>query len=160
MKRFIKAYGNTAVWIGLFVLLVAMCAWSGTVTTSTSIYPSVPAKGYVVYATSFTTAASAEIVPYSNVASPGYAATGKRIKVLAYELVANGDANVKFTSGGADDIMGSTLWYLTQNSGVTKPVTLINQQPLVYMQTTAGASLSINLSAAQSVSGTLLYYVE
>ncbi|OPY06100.1 MAG: hypothetical protein A4E61_00083 [Syntrophorhabdus sp. PtaB.Bin184] len=151
MKRFIKAYGNTAVWIGLFVLLVAMCAWSGTVTTSTNIYPFVPAKGYVIYATSFTTAASAEIVPYS---------TGKRIKVIAYELVANGDTNVKFTSGGADDIMGSTLWYLTQNSGVTKPVTLINQQPLVYMQTAPGASLSINLSAAQSVSGTLLYYVE
>ena len=155
-----KRHASLALWIGLFVLLVAMCAWSGTVTTSTSIYPSVPAKGYVIYATSFTTAASAEIVPYSNVASPGYAATGKRIKILAYELVADGTTNVKFTSGGADDIHGSTLWYLTQNSGVTKPVTLINQQPIVYMQTLAGASLSINLSAAQSVSGTLLYYVE
>jgi len=53
--------------------MVENVAWSGTVTTSTSIYPSVPAKGYVIYATSFTTAASAEIVPYSNVASPGYA---------------------------------------------------------------------------------------
>jgi len=160
MKRYIKAYGNVAVWIGLFVLFIALCAWSGTVTTSTSIYPSVPSKGYVVYATSFTTAASAEIVSYSSVASPGYGATGKRIKVLAYELVADGTTNVKFTSGGADDIGGSTLWYLTQNSGVTKPVTLVNQQPIVYMQTTTGASLSINLSAAQSVSGTVLYYVE
>jgi hypothetical protein len=68
--------------------------------------------------------------------------------------------NVKFTSGGADDIHGSTLWYLTQNSGVTKPIVLINNQPIVYMQTGLGASLSINLSAAQSVSGTLLYFVE
>lgn len=155
-----KRHANLALWIGLFLLLIAMCAWSGTVNTSTSIYPTVPSKGYVIYARSFTTAASAEIVPYSNVASPGYAATGKRIKILAYELVADGTTNVKFTSGGADDIHGSTLWYLTQNSGVTKPVTLINQQPIVYMQTLAGASLSINLSAAQSVSGTILYYVE
>lgn len=155
-----KRHASLALWIGLFLLLIAMCAWSGTVSTSTSIYPTVPSKGYVIYATSFTTAVSAEIVPYSNVASPGYAATGKRIKVIAYELVGNGDTNVKFTSGGADNIHGSTLWYLTQNSGVTKPVTLVNQQPVVYMQTLAGASLSINLSAAQSVSGTLLYYVE
>ncbi|MDD3984163.1 MAG: hypothetical protein PHU54_09560 [Candidatus Omnitrophica bacterium] len=155
-----KRHAKLALWTGLVILLIAVCAWSGTVSTSTSIYPTVPSKGYVIYATSFTTAASAEIVPYSNVASPGYAATGKRIKILAYELVADGTTNVKFTSGGADDIHGSTLWYLTQNSGVTKPVTLVNQQPVVYMQTTAGASLSINLSAAQSVSGTLLYYVE
>ena len=151
MKRYISAYWNVAVWIGMFILFVALCAWSGTVTTSTSIYPSVPSKGYVVHATSFTTAASAEVVQ---------ATTGKRIKVLAYELVANGTTNVKFTSGGADDIQGSTLWYLTLNSVVTKPVTLINQQPIVYMQTAVGASLSINLSAAQSVSGTILYYVE
>lgn len=160
MKRYLKAYGNTMLWFGLFVFFIALCAWSGTVTTSTSIRPSVPTKGYVIYATSFTTAASGEIVPYSNVASPGYGATGKRIKVLAYELVADGTTNVKFTSGGANDIGGSTLWYLAQNSGVTKPITLINQQPIVYMQTAEGASLSINLSAAQSVSGTILYYVE
>jgi len=156
MKQHIKV----AFWVGLFCLLIALCAWGGTVTTSTSIYPTTPSKGYVVYATSFTTSASCEVVPYSNVASPGYSATGKRVKVIAYELIANGSANTKFQSAGADDIAGSTLWYLAQNSGVTKPVTLIRDQPLVYLQTAVGASLSVNLSAGAAVSGTLLYYVE
>lgn len=145
-------------------VVIAMLAMpficSGTEETTTSIYGYNISKGYVIYAKSFTTSASAEVVGYSAVASPGYGATGKRIKVIAYELNANGTVNVKFQSGGATDIYGSTLWYLAQFSGVTKPISLINDQPVVLMQTAAGASLSVNLSAAQAVSGTILYFVE
>lgn len=152
MKRYIKAYGKMAMWAALFALFIAGVAWGTTVTTSTGIYGYVPTRGYTIYAVTISpTTASGEVVA---------AVTGKRIKVIAYELIANGETAVKFTSGGANDIGGSTLWYLMQNSGVTKPITLINQQPVVYMQTAAGASLSINLSAAQSVSGSILYYVE
>lgn len=131
-----------------------------TLSTSTNIYGYNIAKGYVVYAKSFTTSASAEVVSYSSVASPGYGAPGKRIKVIAYELIANGTTNVKFQSGGADDIHGSTLVYLTTNSGVAKNIVTINDQPVVYLQTAEGASLSVNLSAGQAVSGTVLYSVE
>jgi len=152
MKRYIKAYGSMAIWVALFALFIVPLAWSDTVTTSTGIYGYVPTRGYTIYAVTISpTTASGEVVA---------AVAGKRIKVIAYELIANGETAVKFTSGGSNDIGGSTLWYLMQNSGVTKPITLINQQPVVYMQTAAGASLSINLSAAQSVSGSILYYVE
>jgi hypothetical protein len=133
------------------LILMAAISFAGTVDTTTGVYGYQIAKGYTIYAKTLTGSASAEFVA---------ATAGKRVKVIAYELVANGTVNVKFTSGGADDIHGSTLWYLTQNSGVTKPIVLINNQPIVYMQTGLGASLSINLSAAQSVSGTLLYFVE
>ena len=152
MKRYIKAYGKMAMWAALFVLFVVASAWSDTVTTSTGIYGYTPTKGYTIYAVTIgPTTASGELVA---------ATTGKRIKIIAYELIANGDTAVKFQSGGSNDIGGSTLWYLTQNSGVTKPITLINNQPVVYMQTAVGASLGIDLSAAQSISGSILYYVE
>lgn len=144
----------------LAMILFATCAWSATIDTTTSIYGYSISKGYTIYAKSFTTSASAEVVGYSSVASAGYGATGKRVKVIGYELNANGTVNVKFQSGGADDIYGSTLWYLCQNSGVSKPITLINNQPIVYFNSGAGASMSVNLSTGQAVSGTLYYFVE
>ena len=152
MKRYIKACGSAVIWAALFVLFVVATGWSETITTSTGIYGYTPTKGYTIYAVTISpTTASKEVIA---------ATTGKRIKIIAHELIANGDTAVKFQSGGSNDIGGSTLWYLTQNSGVTKPITLINNQPVVYMQTAVGASLGINLSAAQSISGSILYYVE
>ena len=142
----------------LGVLLPFLC--SATESTYTAVYGYNLSKGYVVYAKSFTTSASAEVVGYSAVSSAGYNAPGKRIKVIGYELNANGTTNVKFQTGGSTNIDGGTLWYLAQNSGVTKPIVLINNQPIVYLQTAAGASLSVNLSAGQAVSGSVLYYVE
>ena len=108
--------------------------------------------GYVIKAVTITASASGNTAVVA-------AVSGKKIKVIAYELIASGDVNVKFQSA-ANEMDGSTLWYLTLNSGVTKPVTVINNQPIVYMQTNAGEALNVNLSTAQAVSGSVLYYVE
>lgn len=149
------------VWIAvLIVLMIAVGMARADVSTTSSIYGYVPSKGYVIYAKSFTTSASGEIVGYSSVASPGYGASGKRIKVIAYELNANGTTNVKFQSGGDTDIYGSTLWYMVANARTSMPISIINSQPVVLMQTNEGASLSINLSAGQAISGTVYYFVE
>lgn len=147
-------------WLAIFLTALFPVICSATEDTYTNVYGYSLTKGYVIYAKSFTTSASAEVVGYSAVASAGYNAPGKRVKVIAYELNANGTTNVKFQSGGATDIHGGTLWYLAQNSGVTKPLVLINNQPIVYLQSAAGASLSVNLSAGQAVSGSVIYYVE
>ena len=123
-----------------------------SVTTVSNIASNQPTAGYVIYAKTITASASGntEVVA---------AITGKKIKVIAYELIANGDTNVKFQSS-TNDISGSTLWYLATNSGVAKPVTMINNQPIVLLQTNSGEALNVNLSASQSVSGSVLYYVE
>lgn len=146
----------------LAVLLAALIPFICTATESTytTVYGQSLSKGYTVYAKSFTTSASAEVVGYSAVSSAGYNAPGKKIKVIAYELNANGTTNVKFQSGGATDIHGSTLWYLVANARTVYPITSINNQPIIYFQSATGASLSVNLSAGQAVSGTLLYIVE
>ena len=120
--------------------------------TTTSIYGSKVTKGYTIYSKTIgPTNVSTEVVA---------AVTGKRIKVIGYDLIANGDVNVKFQSNASDDIQGGPLWYFTSNSGVAKPITLINNQPVVIMQTGVGENLYLNLSATQYVSGAVLYYVE
>ena len=160
--KYIRSHKEMIFWAVVLVLFGAVCyAWGGTVTTSTSIKGYDIAKGYTIYATTISpTTASGEVIGVSAVASPGYNVAGKRIKVVAYELIAYGDVNVKFQSGGTDDITGSTLWYLTQNSGLMKPISIIHNQPIVYMQSGVGASLSINLSTPAYVSGSLWYYME
>lgn len=147
-------------WLAILLATLIPFVCVATEDTYTTVYGHALTKGYVVYAKTFSTSASGEVVGVTAVASPGYGASGKRIKVIGYELNANGTTNVKFQSGGASDIHGSTLWYLAQNVGVTKPIVLINNQPIVYLQTAVGASLSVNLSAGQAISGTLLYIVE
>lgn len=120
--------------------------------TTTGIYGSKVTKGYTVYSKTIgATNASAEVVA---------AVTGKRIKVIGYDLIANGTVNVKFQSNASDDIQGGPLWYFTSNSGVAKPVTLINNQPVVIMQTGVGENLYLNLSAVKYVSGAVIYIVE
>ena len=160
MRERMKTHLLATLLIVLIGLIGAFCAWGGTVDTSTQIWGQTPSKGYTIYAKSFTTAASAEVVGYSSVASAGYNAPGKRVRVVAYELSGGGTTNVKFQSGGADDINGGTLWYLVANKSVISPVTLIKDQPIIYLQSGVGASLSVNLSAGQAVSGTVYYFVE
>lgn len=139
----------------LAILALLMCTnigYSATAATTTNISHSQPTAGYVIHAKTITASASGNTAVVA-------AVTGKRIKVISYDLIANGSVNVKFQSE-TNDIDGSPLWYLTQNSGVTKPVTMISNQPVVYLRTNAGESLNINLSASESVSGSVLYYVE
>jgi len=153
-------YLKTVLCAVLIVFASASLALAGTVETQTSIYGYDISKGYTIYAKSFTTSASEEVVGYSSVASAGYNATGKRVKVVGYELNANGTVNVKFQSGGADDIYGSTLWYMVANARTTQHISIINNQPIVLMQSAVGASLSVNLSAGQAVSGTIFYFID
>lgn len=134
------------------LMLLPCMGHSATATTTSNISGTAPTAGYVIRAKTITasTSGNTEVVA---------AVTGKKIKVVAYELVASGDVNVKFQSA-TNDIDGSTLWYLTLNGGVTKPVVPVNGQPIVYMQTNPGEALNVNLSASQAVSGSVLYYTE
>lgn len=79
------------------------------------------------------------------------AVTGKRIRVLAMALVANGSVNVKAQSGaGGTDLTG--LFYLVANGGFVLPY-----NKLGWFQTAAAALLNLNLSAAIAVGGCLVY---
>lgn len=81
------------------------------------------------------------------------AVTGKRIRVLAYTLIANGTVNAKFQSGaGGTDITG--LKYLVANSGL-----VCQQGQDGWMQTAPGELLNLNLSGAVAVGGELVYEV-
>jgi hypothetical protein len=152
MKMGLKT-GIAVAWVLCMIIAIGFLM-SGYVEaqTTTGIYGSKVTKGYTIYSKTIgATNASAEVVA---------AVTGKRVKVIGYDLIANGDVNVKFQSNASDDIQGGPLWYFTSNSGVAKPITLINNQPVVIMQTGVGENLYLNLSATQYVSGAVLYYVE
>lgn len=79
------------------------------------------------------------------------AVTGKKIRVLALYLVANGDVNAKFQSAASGtDLTG--LAYLVANAGFVLPF-----NPLGWFETTAAALLNLNLSGAVAVGGALTY---
>lgn len=79
------------------------------------------------------------------------AVTGKRILVLAYNLVAAGAVNAKWRSGAATDISGlKTL--AAAGSQLTYPE---NQHG--WVRTVAGEALVLNLSSGTVVGGELTY---
>ncbi len=75
---------------------------------------------------------------------------GKKIRVLAYNFMANGTVNAKFKSGGGTDLTG--LKYLLANTGLVAPF-----NPVGWFETVSGEALLINLSAAIAVGGELVY---
>jgi hypothetical protein len=76
---------------------------------------------------------------------------GKRIRVLALQLTANGAVNVKWQSHVTPtDLTG--LAYLAANGGYVLPY-----NPLGWFQTVSGEALDINLSGAVAVGGCLTY---
>jgi hypothetical protein len=83
------------------------------------------------------------------------AVTGKKIKVLAISAVVSAATNVYFTSGAAGTVIfgGSTNKInLAANSGL-----VLGFNPVGWFETAAGAALVVNLSAANSFSGGLVY---
>jgi hypothetical protein len=79
------------------------------------------------------------------------AVSGKRIRVLAAILISAGSVNVRFESG-ADGAALSGQMALTANSGFTMPY-----NPAGWFESVAGALLNLELSAAVSVDGFLVY---
>ena len=79
------------------------------------------------------------------------AVTGKKIRVLAYNFMANGTVNAKWQSGaGGTDLTG--LKYLVANTGLVAPF-----NPVGWFETAAAALLNLNLSAGIAVGGELVY---
>jgi hypothetical protein len=81
------------------------------------------------------------------------AVTSKKIRVLAYNFMANGTVNAKFQGDGAGapaDITG--LKYCVANVGIVAPF-----NPLGWFETASGKSLDMNLSAAIAIGGELVY---
>lgn len=81
------------------------------------------------------------------------AQSGKRIRVLAYNLISAGSVVVKFQSGaGGTDLTGAKT--LVESSGIVCP-----QGPDGWFQTEPGDLLNINLSASVTVGGEMVYEV-
>lgn len=79
------------------------------------------------------------------------AVTSKKLRVLAYNFIANGTVNAKFQSGaGGTDLTG--LKYCVANSGICAPF-----NPVGWIETASGALLNLNLSAAIAVGGEIVY---
>lgn len=73
----------------------------------------------------------------------------KKIRVLSYDLVANGAVNVKWQSASTDK---TGLLYFAANGGISTSFS-----PVGHFETAANEALNINLSAAIAVGGQLVY---
>lgn len=79
------------------------------------------------------------------------AVAGKKIRVIAWDLVCNGAVNAKWQSHVTPtDLTG--LYYFSANDGIAKSFS-----PFGYFETVAGEALDLNLSAAIAVGGSLVY---
>jgi hypothetical protein len=111
-------------------------SWSVTVTNS----PLTVAYDNVQYATiSATTSGDTQIVP---------AVSGKRIRVIAYAVVANATVSIKFRSG-TTDITGSMR--IVEGGGIA------HAYDGGLFQTAVGQPLNINLSNNATVGGYVVY---
>ena len=79
------------------------------------------------------------------------AVSGKKIRVLQAELIANGTVNVKWQSG-ASGTDKTGLAYMVVNSGYVLPYS-----PIGWFETAASTLLNLNLSAAIAVGGVIAY---
>lgn len=77
------------------------------------------------------------------------AVSGKKIRVLAYNFIANGTVNVKWQSASTDK---TGLKYCIANSGM-----VAGFNPIGWFETASNEALNINLSAAIAVGGELVY---
>jgi hypothetical protein len=92
-------------------------------------------------------------ISLSATGDPVAAVTGKKIRVLAYNLMGNGAVNAKFVSGGGapSDLTG--LKYIAAaGQGICAPF-----NPVGWFETVSGEKLTLNLSASVAVGGELVY---
>jgi len=81
------------------------------------------------------------------------ALAGKKVRVLAYVVIANAAVNAKFQSDAAGTPVDLTgLHYFAQNSGVC-----CNFNEVGWFETGIGKTLDLNLSGAVAVGGELVY---
>ena len=79
------------------------------------------------------------------------AVTSKKIRVLAVMMIAGGSVNARFESGAGGTALSGQM-QLTAQSGFTLPF-----NPVGWFETAAGSLLNLELSAAVSVDGMLVY---
>jgi hypothetical protein len=77
------------------------------------------------------------------------AVTGKKLRVVAYVLVANAAVNAKWRSGTTDK---SGLLYLAANGGAAS-----GYSPVGHFETASGEALNLHLSGAVAVGGHVVY---
>lgn len=81
------------------------------------------------------------------------AVTSKKLRILAYNFIANGSVNVKFQSdAGGTPVNKTGLKYCIANMGIVAPF-----NPLGWFETGAGKTLDIDLSANVAIGGEALY---
>lgn len=78
------------------------------------------------------------------------AVSGKKIRVLAYNMVANGAVNAKFQSDATDKT--GLKYFDAAGAGICAPF-----NPVGWFETVAGEKLDLNLSGAVAVGGELVY---
>lgn len=85
------------------------------------------------------------------------ARSGFRVRALAYNLLAGGQANLKFTDGAGGTQIGGK-YPLAAGTFVAAPMlTLAPGGPQGWFETTMGNALVMNVSAAVQVGGVLVY---
>lgn len=80
------------------------------------------------------------------------AVPGKRIRILAYNIISNGTVNAKFQSVGTATTDKTGLKYLVANTGISVPLCEVG-----IFQTNVGEAPSLNLSGATAVGGEFVY---
>lgn len=80
------------------------------------------------------------------------AVTGKKIRVLAYNLIGNGAVNAKFQSGASGTDLTGLKYIAAAGGGICAPY-----NPMGWFETAAATLLNLNLSGAVAVGGELVY---
>lgn len=80
------------------------------------------------------------------------AVTGKKIRVLAYNLIGNGAVNAKFQSGASGTDLTGLKYIAAAGGGICAPF-----NPVGWFETGSATLLNLNLSAAVAVGGEIVY---
>lgn len=80
------------------------------------------------------------------------AVTGKKIRVLSWDCVANAAVNFKWQSHTTPTDLTGLYYMAGQGNGVARAF-----NPVGYFETVSGEALDLNLSAAVAVGGSLVY---
>lgn len=80
------------------------------------------------------------------------AVTSKKIRVLAWDVVANAAVNFKWQSDGSPTDLTGLYYMAGQGNGVARAF-----NPVGYFETVAGEALDLNLSGAVAVGGSIVY---
>ncbi len=139
----------------LHVVTDATSVTTATIGAGTALIGQVSASNETSTIYSGTTALTpkfAKVAASSNGDNTVVAAVGgKKIRVVCYNLFANGSVNAKWQSGASGtDLTG--LKYFVANTGIS-----VSYSPVGWFETAVGALLNLNLSAGVAVGGELVY---